>query len=169
MSEETQADVLLVIFASAAADEYVSKVPEGYDTCVIGPIGDFQSIEDAQGKIMEYNNVVFSHEGVYIDYKVLENMVEKVKSNVLYGIVYSDYIQIINRKSIPRLRRSYKKGKNNVKNKMIPVFGSVFSEALVPHVLAELSTTTSLNMDSYFEHEFDQHIPYHTPEFMFAV
>jgi len=169
MTEKTKADVLMVIFASAAADEYIKKVPEEYDTCTIGPIGDFQSIDLAQEKIMEYENVLFSHEGVYINYKVLEKMVDKVNSNKVYGIVYSDYIQIINRKQIPRLRRSYKKSHKNKNNKMIPVFGSVFSGDLIPHVLSELCHTNSLNMDSFFESSFDQHVPYHTPEFMFIV
>ena len=96
-------------------------------------------------------------------------MIEKVKSDPVFGIVYSDYLHVINNKLIPRLRRPYKRSAKNTKNKRIPIFGSVFSGDLISTVLSELVHTQQLTLDTSFQTELTQHVPYHTPEFMFTA
>lgn len=156
---------LIVIFSDSDGSLCKESVPDTFDTICIAPLGDFTSVEKASDKIMQYKYVSFVHEKMEVSYEVLEEMLDKLKSNSVYGVVYSDYLYIVNRSLIPRLRRSYKKNKE----KMVPVFGSVISEEMYVPLLSELISTDSLSLDSYILSDIDTHIPYHTPKFMFKA
>jgi hypothetical protein len=166
---EVDTDTVVVLFSDTAIEVLVKHIAARFETCVIGKLGDFQTIEHAQDKIMSYKHVIFAHEGMVFDFDVADKMVAKLDSNNVYGCVFSDYVQSVNRLPIPRLRRSYKKSKNAEDNKLIPIFGAVFSEDLTPIVLSELIHATTISTDSFFQTDFDNHVPYHTPDFMFAV
>lgn len=162
-------DILIVVFSQSNAGVFKDTVPDGIDTCVINPLGDFVSLDAAQDKINEYKYVMFVHDGLRLDFDVIEHMKTLLDNNPQYGIVYGDYLQRINNANIPRLRRSYKISKKNKTHKMVPIFGSLISEELVPNFMSELLNAKSITVDAFVCEQFEKHIPYHTPKFMFQA
>lgn len=161
---------MIVLFTSTDGKLYKENFPEDkYLFLTIGPLGDFQSIEAAQNTIMGAKVVVMIHEGMVINQEILDSMIDRLSKNKRYGVIYSDYVQRINNSLIPRLRRTYKKSPNATKNKIVPIFGAVLNEEVVPDILAELVHTQKLNTDSFIQGSFDNACPYHIPEFLFQV
>jgi len=159
--------MLVVVFSGSNASAFKKHVPEDVDVCVISPIGDFSNLTDATDTILAADSVVFSPDGAEFNFEVLQKMKEKVLTDKRYGAVYSDYIQRVNGAKIPRLRKSFKRGRNNTKNKMLPVFGTVFGSDMAPEILTELIHCNQLSIDSYMKPI--RFVPYHTPEFSFTV
>lgn len=157
--------MLIVVFSNSDGEQFKKNIPDHMNSCVIGPIGDYIDIKSASEEIMKSDVVSFVHESMVVDFDVLINGMNTLSGNNKYGIVYFDYLRNINRATIPRLRRSYKKKKNNC----VPVFGSVISGDLVPVVLSELVGSDKLEIDSFLSSELDGFTPYHAPRFAFKI